>query len=102
MPLRRTKRIPLKAARSRTGGRPPFGLRRRFGSGGAIRAHNPSPTNAAAKCRFYSALGRCERRPLCVCARLEGRLSVGRVLAAGARVDEALEPNGRDISIESR
>jgi hypothetical protein len=53
MPLRRTKRIPVKTARSATGGRPPFGLRRRFGSSGAIRAHNLSPTNAAATPRFY-------------------------------------------------
>ncbi len=48
MPLLRTKRIPVSAARSGTGGRPPLGLRRRFGSSGAIRAHNLSPTNAAA------------------------------------------------------
>jgi hypothetical protein len=34
MPLRRTKRMPVRAARSGTGGRPPFGLRRRFGSRG--------------------------------------------------------------------
>jgi len=54
MPLLRTKRIPVKAARSGTGGRPPFGLRRRFGSSGAIRTHNLSPTNAAATSRVYN------------------------------------------------
>jgi hypothetical protein len=42
-----TNRISVKAARSGTGGRPPFGLRRRIGSSGAIRAHNLPPTNAA-------------------------------------------------------
>jgi hypothetical protein len=53
MPLRRTKRMPVRAARSGTGGRPPFGVRRRFGSSGAIRAHNLSPTNAAATAPVY-------------------------------------------------
>jgi hypothetical protein len=38
MPLLRTKRMPVRAARSGTGGRPPFGLRRCFGSSDAIRA----------------------------------------------------------------
>jgi hypothetical protein len=55
MPLLRTKRIPANAARSGTGGRPPFELRRRLGSSGTIRAHNLSPTNAAATPRFYNS-----------------------------------------------
>jgi len=55
LPLLRTKRMPVNAARSGTGGRPPFGVRRRFGSSGAIRAHNLSPTNVAATAHFYSA-----------------------------------------------
>ena len=52
--LLRTNRIPAEAARSGTGGRPPFGLRRRLGSSGAIRAHNLSPTNAAATSPVYN------------------------------------------------
>jgi hypothetical protein len=54
MPLLRTKRMPVNAARSGTGGRPPFRLRRRLGSSGAIRAHNLSPTNAAATSPVYN------------------------------------------------
>jgi hypothetical protein len=54
MPLLRTKRMPVRAARSGTGGRPPFGLRRRFGRSGAIRAHNLSPTNVAATIPVYN------------------------------------------------
>jgi len=54
IPLLRTNRIPAKAARSGTGGRPPFGLRRRLGSSGATRAHNLSPTNAAATPPVYN------------------------------------------------
>jgi hypothetical protein len=55
MPLLKTKRMPVRAARSGTGGRPPFGLRRRFGSSGAIRAHNLLPTNAAATPPVYNS-----------------------------------------------
>jgi hypothetical protein len=52
MPLLETKRTPANAGRSGTGGRPPFELRHRLGSSGAIRAHNLSPTNAAATSCF--------------------------------------------------
>ncbi len=54
MPLLRTKRMPVKAARSGTGGRPPLGLRRRLGSSDAIRTHSLSPTNAAATPPVYN------------------------------------------------
>jgi len=53
MPLLRTKRMPVRAARSETGGRPPFGLRRLTGRSGAIRAHNLSPINAAVTAPVY-------------------------------------------------
>jgi hypothetical protein len=66
MPLLRTKSMPVRAARSGTGGRPPFGLRRRFGSSGAIRAHNLSPTNAAATPPVYNGA---ISRPVCGCSR---------------------------------
>jgi len=55
IPLRRTKRIPPNAARSKTGGRPPLGLRRRFGSNGAIRPHNLSSTSSLAIPLVYCA-----------------------------------------------
>jgi hypothetical protein len=54
MPLLTTKRMPVKAAWSGTGGRPPFGLGRRLRTSGAIHAHNLSATNAAATSRFYN------------------------------------------------
>lgn len=46
IPLRRTNRMPVSAARSGTAGRPPLGLRLRFGNSGSTRAHKSSPTNA--------------------------------------------------------
>ena len=69
MPLLRTKRMPVRAARYGTGGRPPFGLRRRSGRSGAIRAHNLSPTNAAATSRFYNEA---ISRPVFVCSFARG------------------------------
>jgi hypothetical protein len=42
MPLRRTKRIPVKAARSDTRGRPPFGFGLSGGNKGAMRSHSLS------------------------------------------------------------
>jgi hypothetical protein len=42
MPVRKTKRIPMRAARAGTGGRPPFGLGRSGGSSGATISHNSS------------------------------------------------------------
>jgi hypothetical protein len=44
IPLRRTKRMPVSAARSGTRGRPPFGFGGSGGSSGAIRVHNSSLT----------------------------------------------------------
>jgi hypothetical protein len=45
MPLRSTNKIPVKAARSGTRGRPPFGLGGVAGNKGAITCHSSSPTN---------------------------------------------------------
>lgn len=45
MPLRRTNRMPVRAARSGTGGRPPFGLGLRSGSNGLISFHSLSGSN---------------------------------------------------------
>ena len=45
MPLLSTKMIPLKAARSGTRGRPPFGLGGSGGKSGAMMSHNVSLTN---------------------------------------------------------
>jgi len=44
MPLRSTNSIPVKAARSDTRGRPPFGLGRSAGNNGAITCHSSSLT----------------------------------------------------------
>jgi hypothetical protein len=46
MPLRRTKRMPAKAARSDTRGRPPFGLGSSGGNNGATCCHSVSSTSA--------------------------------------------------------
>jgi hypothetical protein len=48
MPLRRTKRIPVRHARSETRGRPPFGRRGGVGKNGSTRSHNGSGSSAAA------------------------------------------------------
>jgi hypothetical protein len=45
MPLLSTKRMPVKAARSGTRGRPPLGLGGSGGKSGAIVSHNVSLTN---------------------------------------------------------
>lgn len=45
MPLRRTKRMPVKAARSDTRGRPPFGFGFSGGNKGAINSHSLSSTS---------------------------------------------------------
>jgi hypothetical protein len=44
-PLRRTKMMPARAARSGTRGRPPFGLGSPFGRSGSITSHRSSVTN---------------------------------------------------------
>jgi hypothetical protein len=48
MPLLRTNRIPVSAARSSTGGRPPLGRGGRAGSNGATAAHSSSLTRGFA------------------------------------------------------
>src|SRR5262249_22271328 len=48
MPLRRTKTMPVRHARSETRGRPPCGRRGRIGKKGSTRSHNRSGSNAAA------------------------------------------------------
>ena len=48
MPLRRTKRMPVRHARSETRGRPPFGRRCGAGKNGSTRSHNGSGSSAAA------------------------------------------------------
>ena len=45
IPLRKTNRMPVRAARSGTGGRPPFGLGFRSGSNGLISSHSLSGSN---------------------------------------------------------
>jgi|GEM_PF-606029 len=46
MPVRSTNNMPVKACRSGSGGRPPFGRAARGGSRGAITAHNSSLTSS--------------------------------------------------------
>jgi len=48
MPLRRTKTMPVRHARSETRGRPPCGRRGRIGKKGSTRSHKRSGSNAAA------------------------------------------------------
>jgi hypothetical protein len=48
MPLRRTKRMPVRHARSETRGRPPFGRQSGAGKNGSTRSHNGSGSSAAA------------------------------------------------------
>jgi len=48
MPLRRTKRMPVRQARSGTRGRPPFGRGGEIGRNGSTRSHNASGSAAAA------------------------------------------------------
>ena len=56
MPLRRTKTMPVRHARSETRGRPPCGLRGRIGNKGSTRSHNRSGSNAAAirRSRYFA------------------------------------------------
>ncbi len=48
MPLRRTKTMPVRQARSETRGRPPCGRRGGIGKNGSTRSHNGSGSRAAA------------------------------------------------------
>jgi hypothetical protein len=56
MPLRRTKTMPVRHARSETRGRPPCGRRGRIGKKGSTRSHNRSGSNAAAirRSRYFA------------------------------------------------
>ena len=56
MPLRRTKRRPVRQARSETRGRPPFGRRGGVGKNGSTRSHNGSGSSAAAipRSRYFA------------------------------------------------
>jgi hypothetical protein len=56
MPLRRTKTMPVRHARSETRGRPPRGRRGRIGKKGSTRSHNGSESNAAAigRSRYFA------------------------------------------------
>jgi hypothetical protein len=56
MPLRRTKRMPVRHARSDTRGRPPCGRPGRIGKNGSTRSHNESGSNAAAirRSRYFA------------------------------------------------
>ena len=56
MPLRRTKTMPVRHARSETRGRPPCGRRGRIGKRGSTRSHNRSGSNAAAirRSRYFA------------------------------------------------
>jgi hypothetical protein len=49
MPLRRTKTMPVRHARSDTRGRPPFGRGGELGRSGSTRSHNASGSSAAAR-----------------------------------------------------
>ncbi len=51
IPLRRTKAMPVRHARSETRDRPPCGRRARIGKKGSTRFHNRSGSNAAPICR---------------------------------------------------
>ena len=56
IPLRRTKTMPVRHARSETRGRPPCGRRARIGKKGSTRFHNRSGSNAAAirRSRYFA------------------------------------------------
>jgi hypothetical protein len=56
MPLRRTKTMPVRHARSETRGRPPCGRRGRIGKKGSTRSHNRSGSNATAirRSRYFA------------------------------------------------
>lgn len=58
MPLRSTKRMPVRAARSGTRGRPPFGLGGSSGRSGAITFHSSSETSRLAMPKVYNNLAR--------------------------------------------
>jgi hypothetical protein len=47
MPVRRTNRTPVKAARGGTGGRPPFGLGSGGGKSGSMISHSESDTRGS-------------------------------------------------------
>ena len=53
MPVRKTKRIPVRTARAGTGGRPPFGLGGSGGSNGAIISHSSSDSIGLAMHLLY-------------------------------------------------
>lgn len=65
MPVFKTNRMPVRAARSSTRGRPPLGLGRSGGSNGRMTAHNSSVTRGFAMPKAYPGNGFVSRSKQC-------------------------------------